>query len=364
MGEPFYSLNQYLQEQYGEKVYKLALNGGMTCPNRDGTLGTRGCLFCSAGGSGEFAVPVCLKGNTEAVPPHSVEQQIEAAKQRLSGKRVGNKFIAYFQAYTNTYAPVEYLRALYLPVLMREDIVGLSIATRPDCLPEDVLDLLEELNQIKPVWVELGLQTIHEETARYIRRGYELSCFEQAVAELGKRNLEVIVHLIFGLPGESKEDMLASVRYLNEVGSTHSLLQEQEAYGKIKELFSIQVVEPYPADWDECLSRANQEKADGTRPELVQNVEDMEEYDVIFLGYPNWWYSCPMALLSFIESNDFSGKQIYLFCSHGTGGLARSVQDITAVLPDGNISENVFDAYEEDTAGSREDVREWLKEIH
>lgn len=234
MGEPFYSLNQYLQEQYGEKVYKLALNGGMTCPNRDGTLGTRGCLFCSAGGSGEFAVPVCLKGNTEAVPPHSVEQQIEAAKQRLSGKQVGNKFIAYFQAYTNTYAPVEYLRALYLPVLMREDIVGLSIATRPDCLPEDVLDLLEELNQIKPVWVELGLQTIHEETARYIRRGYELSCFEQAVAELGKRNLEVIVHLIFGLPGESKDDMLASVRYLNEVGSTHSLLQEQEAYGKIK----------------------------------------------------------------------------------------------------------------------------------
>lgn len=166
MGEPFYSLNQYLQEQYGEKVYKLALNGGMTCPNRDGTLGTRGCLFCSAGGSGEFAVPVC-----------PVEQQIEAAKQRLSGKQVGNKFIAYFQAYTNTYAPVEYLRALYLPVLMREDIVGLSIATRPDCLPEDVLDLLEELNQIKPVWVELGLQTIHEETARYIRRGYELLRF-------------------------------------------------------------------------------------------------------------------------------------------------------------------------------------------
>ena len=234
MGEPFYSLNQYLQEQYGEKVYKLALNGGMTCPNRDGTLGTRGCLFCSAGGSGEFAVPVCLKGNTEAVPPHSVEQQIEAAKQRLSGKQVGNKFIAYFQAYTNTYAPVEYLRALYLPVLMREDIVGLSIATRPDCLPEDVLDLLEELNQIKPVWVELGLQTIHEETARYIRRGYELSCFEQAVAELGKRNLDVIVHLIFGLPGESKDDMLASVRYLNEVGSTNSRLQEQEGYGKIK----------------------------------------------------------------------------------------------------------------------------------
>ncbi|HKM23067.1 MAG TPA: flavodoxin, partial [Lachnospiraceae bacterium] len=152
----------------------------------------------------------------------------------------------------------------------------------------------------------------------------------------------------------------ASVTVPGNVAQLASYIAEETG----GELFSIQVVEPYPADWDECLSRANQEKADGTRPELVQNVEDMEEYDVIFLGYPNWWYSCPMALLSFIESNDFSGKQIYLFCSHGTGGLARSVQDITAVLPDGNISENVFDAYEEDTAGSREDVREWLKEIH
>lgn len=151
----------------------------------------------------------------------------------------------------------------------------------------------------------------------------------------------------------------ASVTVPGNVAQLASYIAEETG----GELFSIQVVEPYPADWDECLSRANQEKADGTRPELVQNVEDMEEYDVVFLGYPNWWYSCPMALLSFIESNDFSGKQIYLFCSHGTGGLARSVQDITAVLPDGNISENVFDAYEEESADSREAVREWLKEI-
>lgn len=129
------------------------------------------------------------------------------------------------------------------------------------------------------------------------------------------------------------------------------------------ELFSIQVVDPYPADWDECLNRANQEKADGTRPELAQNVKNMEEYDVVFLGFPNWWYSCPMAILSFIESHDFSGKQVYLFCSHGTGGLARSVQDITANMPDSNISENVFDAYEEDTADSREEIQEWLKGI-
>ena len=129
------------------------------------------------------------------------------------------------------------------------------------------------------------------------------------------------------------------------------------------ELFSIQVVEPYPADWDECLNRANREKADGTRPELAQNVENMEEYDVVFLGYPNWWYSCPMAILSFIESHDFSGKQVYLFCSHGTGGLAGSVQNITANMPGSHISENVFDAYEEDTADSREAINEWLAEI-
>lgn len=129
------------------------------------------------------------------------------------------------------------------------------------------------------------------------------------------------------------------------------------------DLFSIQVADPYPADWDECLNRANQEKADGIRPELVRQVEDMEEYDIVFLGYPNWWYSCPMAVLSFLEAYDFSGKQIYLFCSHGTGGLARSVQDIMASLPDGHISENVFDAYGEDTADSREAISEWLTEI-
>lgn len=129
------------------------------------------------------------------------------------------------------------------------------------------------------------------------------------------------------------------------------------------ELFSIQTAVPYPADWDECLERANQEKAEDFRPELVQNVEDMEEYDVVFLGYPNWWYSCPMAILSFIEANDFSGKEVYLFCSHGTGGIAGSVKDITANMPDGNISENVFDVYEEDTADSREAVNEWITEI-
>ena len=199
----YYSLNQYLREKYGEKVYKLALNGGMTCPNRDGKIDTRGCLFCSAGGSGDFAEDVAC------------DEAIELAKKRLSAKQTGNKFIAYFQAYTNTYASVDYLRNLYMPIIQREDIVGLSIGTRPDCLSEDILDLLEELNQIKPVWVELGLQTIHPQTAKLIRRGYELPCFEKAVKSLHEREIDVITHLILGLPGESKEDMLASVQYLN-----------------------------------------------------------------------------------------------------------------------------------------------------
>ena len=129
------------------------------------------------------------------------------------------------------------------------------------------------------------------------------------------------------------------------------------------ELFSIRVTEPYPSDWDECLERANEEKADGARPELAQSVENMEDYDVIFLGYPNWWYSCPTAILSFLEEYDLSGKQIYLFCSHGTGGLASSVEDIRAAIPSSSISEHAFDVYEEDAASSKQDIETWLEEL-
>ncbi|MDO5574104.1 MAG: TIGR01212 family radical SAM protein [bacterium] len=216
------SLNAYLRNQYGEKVYKLALNGGMTCPNRDGTLDTRGCIFCSLGGSGEFAESITIgqmsgyAETTVRLAEEDVIRRLEAAKQRLSGKKTGTQYIAYFQAYTNTYAPVEYLRSLFLPILGREDIVGISIGTRPDCLPEDVLELLDEMNRVKPVWVELGLQTIHEDTAKLIRRGYELPCFDHAVTELRKRHIDVIVHLIFGLPGEGKADMIESVHYVNQ----------------------------------------------------------------------------------------------------------------------------------------------------
>ena len=200
----YYSLNQYMKDTFGCKVYRIAINGGFTCPNRDGSIGTGGCLFCSEGGSGDFAQD----------PGLSITEQIEKGKERVSAKIQNGKYIAYFQAFTNTYAPVERLRKLYTEALDHPDIVALSIATRPDCLPDDVLDLLKELNQVKPIWVELGLQTIHERTAGYIRRGYPLSVYDKAVEELKKRGIEVITHVILGLPGETKQDMAETVRYV------------------------------------------------------------------------------------------------------------------------------------------------------
>ena len=204
-GKPYHSLDHMLRERFGEKVYKVTLNGGMSCPNRDGKLGSRGCIFCSAGGSGDFAADAEL----------SVTEQIDSQIALLSAKRPIHKYIAYFQAYTNTYAPVEYLRKIFTEALAHPSVVALSIGTRPDCLGEDVLELLNELNQRKPVWVELGLQTMHERTAAYIRRGYPLSCFEDAVQNLRKRQIEVIVHTILGLPGESEKDILETMQYLN-----------------------------------------------------------------------------------------------------------------------------------------------------
>ena len=204
-GKPYRSLDYHLRNRYGEKIYKVSLDGGMTCPNRDGTLGKCGCIFCSEGGSGDFA------GDRT----HPVHQQIEEQKARLSPKFPATHFIAYFQAYTNTYAPLSYLERIFTEAIEHEDIVGLSIGTRPDCLPDETLDLLSELNKKKPVTVELGLQTIHERTAAFIRRGYKLSCFEDAVQNLRKRQIEVIVHTILGLPGESEKDILETMQYLN-----------------------------------------------------------------------------------------------------------------------------------------------------
>lgn len=204
-GKPYYSFDAMLKERFSTKVYKVALNGGMSCPNRDGTLGNGGCIFCSAGGSGDFA------GNSR----DSITTQIKIQADRLREKRGAKKFIAYFQAYTNTYAPVDYLEKIFTEALSYPDVVAISIGTRPDCLGDDVIALLKRLNQIKPVWVELGLQTIHPESARYIRRGYPLEVFDTAVHELKRRNLTVIVHVILFLPGETHEMMLETIEYLN-----------------------------------------------------------------------------------------------------------------------------------------------------
>ncbi len=204
--KPYHSLDYEMKKRFGEKVYRLSLNGGMTCPNRDGTLGDRGCIFCSQGGSGDFAASAAL----------SVTEQIEQQKELLVQKRPVRRFIAYFQAYTNTYAPVSYLEKIFTEAIRSPDIAVLSIATRPDCIPDDVLALLDRLNRKIPVWVELGLQTIHERTAAFIRRGYPLSCFSDTVARLRSCQIEVIAHTILGLPGESEQDMLDTVDYLNQ----------------------------------------------------------------------------------------------------------------------------------------------------
>lgn len=201
----YYSLDYCLKLTYGEKLYKISLDGGMTCPNRDGKLNRRGCIFCSAGGSGDFASDRSL----------SITEQIEQGKAQVARKYTGSSYIAYFQAYTNTYAPVSYLREIFTEAIRHPDIRLLDIATRPDCLGPEILALLEELNQIKPVWIELGLQTIHPKSADFIRRGYDLPVFEQAVSDLRRIHIPVIVHTILGLPGENTDKILETVRYLN-----------------------------------------------------------------------------------------------------------------------------------------------------
>ena len=208
-------IGDHLREIYGCKVYKIALSGGFTCPNRDGKLDTRGCIFCSAGGSGDFAED----------PKKTVTQQIEDGKKRVESKNKNGKYIAYFQAYTGTYAPVSKLKELFYEAINHPDIVILSIATRPDCLPDDVLALLAELNRIKPVWIELGLQTIHESSIEYIRRGYDTVVYDETVKKLHALGITVITHVILGLPGETAEDMLETVRYVCDSKSNGIKLQ-------------------------------------------------------------------------------------------------------------------------------------------
>lgn len=200
----YYSLNEYCKHLWGNKVYRLSLNGGMTCPNRDGSLGVGGCTFCSEGGSGDFATSYDI----------SVSTQIAEAKKRIQQKTACNQFIAYFQAYTNTYAPISHLRRIYTEALEEPEVVALSIGTRCDCLSEEVLDLLAELSQKKPVWIELGLQTIHNETHAHLNTHTTVELFDEAVAKLQAHNIPVIAHVILGLPGENKEMMLETVSHI------------------------------------------------------------------------------------------------------------------------------------------------------
>ncbi len=206
----YHSLDYELKKIYGKKIYKLSLDGGMTCPNRDGTLDSRGCIFCSEGGSGDFA----------AKPTVSIPDQIAQAKKQVAAKLHNPEsagYIAYFQAYTNTYGPIDQLRTLFMEAASQPEIVLLSIATRPDCISDETIVLLKEIARIKPVWIELGLQTMHDKTAVFIRRGYPLRIFEDCVRRLKEADLPVIVHTILGLPGESPDDIRSTMIYLSHL---------------------------------------------------------------------------------------------------------------------------------------------------
>lgn len=273
------TVNTYLKEKYGYKIYKIALNGGFTCPNRDGTLDTRGCIFCSGYGSGDFAEDSAL----------SISEQIERGKERIRSKMgnsiAGNvtaRYIAYFQAFTNTYAPVSRLRELFIEAAENPDILILSIATRPDCLGDDVVELLKEINQIKPVWVELGLQTIHEKSAKYIRRGYPLSVYDEAVIKLNQINVDVITHVILGLPGETHEDIIETVKYVcnqNIQGIKLQLLHVLKGTDLAKDyesgLFECMSLEEYTDLVAECISLIPEDiiihrmTGDGAKKDLI-----------------------------------------------------------------------------------------------
>jgi len=233
----YYSLNQYLREQFGEKVYKISIDGRMTCPNRDGKLGYGGCSFCAAG-SGQFTA----KADT-------VFEQIELGKKMLCQKTDCKKFIAYFQSYTNTYAPIVYLKKIFSEAINHPDVVALSIGTRPDCLPEDVLDLLYELNKIKPVWVELGFQTANENTAKSFNRGYDNEVYAEVVKELKNRQIYVITHMIVGLPGEYFEDYRRTVNYICQAGSDGIKIQ------LLHVLKGTKLAEDYEAEKFRCLEK-------------------------------------------------------------------------------------------------------------
>lgn len=254
----YHSLDHHLKQTFGEKLYKITLNGGMTCPNRDGHVGTGGCIFCSARGSGDFA----------GDPSLSVTRQLAQGKEALLAKRPIRSYIAYFQAFTNTYAPVDHLERIFMEAIADKDVKVLSIATRPDCLGEDVIRLLKKLNRIKPVWVELGLQTVHPGTVKLIRRGYRTEVFDQAVKDLRDAGISVIVHVILYLPGETPDMMLKTIDYLNrcdiqgiKLQLLHVLKGTDLEKLYLEEPFHLPGMEEYIAMTGQCIMRL--------RPDIV-----------------------------------------------------------------------------------------------
>lgn len=210
-----YTTNAYIRDTFGEKLYKISLNAGTTCPNRDGKAGTGGCIFCSASGSGDFSEDAVM----------SIDEQIELAKKRISGKCKCDRYIAYFQSYTNTYGDVDALREKFLAAARRDDIAAVSIASRPDCFDPEVIDMIKDIIAVKPVWIELGLQTANDRTAQLINRCYDISVYDETMNRLRELGVHIIVHMIIGLPGETKEDMIDTVRYIVRSGANGIKLQ-------------------------------------------------------------------------------------------------------------------------------------------
>ncbi|MDD3368519.1 MAG: TIGR01212 family radical SAM protein [Lachnospiraceae bacterium] len=308
-GKPYYSLDAYCKTTYHEKLYKIALDAGLTCPNRDGRIGSRGCIFCSAGGSGDFAVALSTAAATD------ISKQLQQGIQLFHEKKTGEHFIAYFQAYTNTYGPVSYLEQIYAQALNTPEVAGISIATRPDCLDAPVLSLLSKLQHQYPdkfIWVELGLQSIHEKTARYIRRGYPLPVFEDALSALHDLSIPVIVHLILGLPNENREMILQSVSYLNslpvwgvKLQLLHVLKGTDLAVEYSKHTFDVFTIEEYIPLLAECICSLRPDivihrlTGDGPRDLLIAPLWSLQKRNVLnqFHKYMK-------------ETNSYQGKKI------------------------------------------------------
>jgi uncharacterized protein len=282
-GKRYHSLNHFLREKFGEKVFKISLDAGFTCPNRDGSVSTGGCVFCSSRGSGDFA------GTAS-----NLVEQFHEVKSMMNKKWKTGRFIAYFQAYTNTYAAVETLKERYYSILNLEDVVGIAVATRPDCLPMDVLDLLEEVNSKTYLWVELGLQTIHENTAKLINRGYGLDAYIASVKELKKRNIEVVTHGILGLPAENKQEMLQTVDFIANTGTQgiklhllHLLKDTKLVEMHQRGEFQLMSMADYVGTIVDCIERIPESMVihritgDGPRDTLIGPEWSLKKFEVI-----------------------------------------------------------------------------------